>query len=312
MLKVFEKLIVANTGDDSLTFIDLFHGGRSKTFDLKDTANHGNDNIKFHNYLIGPYDLEYDGKEYIYCTNVYDNSVVKIDSKTRKIVDIISVGKYPSCIKYFEQQFYIINSDSNSISVIDEKDFVLAENIQVGENPVDLEIDRKNKKIYVANGNGYGIDVIDLNGEGRDIIRLTDNPAKMIMDSNKMYILSNVDSRVLDRSNLSVIDLETHKEKNIGNLKGIFSNMLKINGSEIIFITNMEDGYLFRMDIKRNNLLSKTQLKGMPNKLCWNGDNILFISNMFTNMITVFDIKDNKVIDNIEVGKEPNGILLFS
>ena len=311
-LKSFEKLIVANTGNDSLTFIDLCHGGQSERFDLKDGLNYGDDHISFHSSLVGPYDLEYSGKEYIYCTGVYDDSVIKINLKTRKIVDIIPVGKHPSCIKYFDQQFYIVNSDSNSISVIDEKDFVLAENIQVGENPVDLEIDKINKKIYVANGNGYSIDVIDLNGEGRDHIKLSNNPAKMIIDENMMYILSNVNNGVLNRSNLSVINLDTYEEKNIRHLKGIFSNMLKINGSEIIFITNMEDGYLFRMDIKRKNLLSKTQLKGMPNKLCWDGDNILFISNMFTNMITVFDIKNNKVIDNIEVGKEPNGILLFS
>ncbi len=52
--------------------------------------------------------------------------------------------------------------------------------------------------------------------------------------------------------------------------------MLKINGSEIIFITNMDNGYLYRMNIAKGGLLSKVYLKGgMPNKLEWDGDNTL-------------------------------------
>lgn len=313
ILKLYEKVIVANTGDDSLTFIDLSDKSNLKKLNLKDPASYiGNNFAKFHGCFIGPYDLEYSGKEYIYCTNVYDNSVLKIEKESRKVVDIIPVGKYPSCIKYFDKRLYIINSDSNSISIVDEENFTLIENIQVGEKPVDLEIDRENKKLYVANGNSYSIDVIDLNGEGRNLIKLVNNPVKIIIDDSQMYILSNVNNGTLNSSNISILDLNNYKERTISNLEGIFNNMIKINGSEIIFITNMDNGCLYRMDIKRNNLLSKTHLKGMPNKLEWNGKNILFISNVFTNMLTVFDIETNNVIDNIEVGKEPNGILIFN
>jgi len=308
-----KKIIVANTGDDSLTFINNNMDKEVETFKIKDLTNFNGKQIinRFHGCYIGPYDLAFNGKDYLYCTNIYDNSILKIELSSKKVIDIVPVGKHPSSIKYFQNRLYIANSDSNSVSVVDEDSFSLIENIPVGEKPIDLQIDEKNKKLYVANGNGFSIDVIDLEGEERNIIKLADNPVKMIIDDNRMYILSNVNNGMLNNSNIYVLDLESYKIKSINNFKGIFNNMIQINGNEVVFITNMDNGYLYRMDIKKRNLLSKTYLRGMPNKLEWDGDNILYISNIFTNTVTVFNIKLNKVINNIKVGSEPNGILVI-
>lgn len=313
MLKLKEKVIVANTGDDTLTFINFDGERRASTLNLKDLVEFSEEKaVKFQGPHIGPYDLEYDGKEYIYCTNVYDNSVLKIELRSREVVDIITVGKYPTCIKYFDKYLYITNSDSNSVSVVDVEDFSIVENISVGEKPIDIEIDKKSKKLYIANCNGHSIDVIDIVGDDRKVIRLVDNPVKMIIDNDQMYILSNANNGTYNNGNVSIMNLETYKIKNSCNIEGIFNNMVKVNGREIIFITNMDNGYLYRMDIKRGNLLSKTYLSGMPNKLEWNGENILFVSNISTNMLTVFDTKLNRVIGNIKVGLEPNEVLTLN
>jgi len=308
-----KKIVVANTGDDSLTFINDNMDYKVETFKIKDLSNFNQKQIinGFYGCYIGPYDLAFDGKDYLYCTNIYDNSILKIDLKSKKVMDIVPVGKHPSCIKYFKNKLYVANSDSNSVSVVDEDSFSLIENIPVGEKPVDIQIDEKNNKLYVANGNGFSIDVIDLNSDERNVIKLTDNPVKMILDGSQMYILSNVNNGILNNSNIYIMDIESYSIKSIDNFKSIFNNMIQINGSEVIFITNMDNGYLYRMDIRRRNLLSKTYLRGMPNKLEWDGDSLLYISNIFTNTVTVFNIKLNKIVDNIKVGKEPSGILVF-
>lgn len=307
-----KRIVVANTRDDSLVFIDNWMNREIEIVKIKDLENFSSKQIrdKFNSCNIGPYDLATDGKKYLYCSNIYDNSIIKIDLDTRKLVDISPVGRYPSCIRYYKNNVYVVNSDSNSISIVEEDSFLLIENIPVGEKPVDIQIDEKSEKIYVANGNGYSIDVIELNGEKKKNIKLKDNPVKIIIDDEVMYILSNV-SNGLNDSNIYVMDLETYTIKPISNLKGIFNNMIKIKGSEVIFTTNMDNGYLYRMDVKKRNLLSKTYLGGMPNKLEWDGDNVLFISNVSTNVIDVFDIKLNKVTYSIKVGREPNGILVF-
>lgn len=305
------RIVVANTGDDSLVFIDNWMSGEIEVVKIKDLENFSSKQIrdKFNSCNIGPYDLATDGKKYLYCSNIYDNSIIKIDLDTRKLVDISPVGRYPTCIRYYKNKIYAANSDSNSLSVVEENSFLLVENIPVGEKPVDIQIDEKTNIIYVANGNGFSIDVIDLNGEKKKNIKLMDNPIKMIIDDGLMYILSNVNNG-LNNSKIYVMDLETYSIRSINNLKGIFNNMIKVNGSEVIFITNMDNGYLYRMDVEKRNLLSRIYLGGMPNKLEWDGDNMLFISNVSNNVINIFDIELNKAIDSIKVGKEPNGILV--
>lgn len=310
-LKNNEKIIVANTRDDSLTFIDLTNWTKSETWNLKRSIQLKK-GLNMQSIYLGPYELERDKEGNLYCTNVYDNSILKIDLVKREIIDILAVGKYPTCIKYFDKKLFIVNSDSNSISIIDVESFSLVENIQVGEKPVDIEIDEKNKRIYIANSCGQSIDVIDLIGHEKTTIKLKSNPVKIIIDNEQLFILTNVNNGALNTSNISIIDLKNHMRKDINHIEGIFNNMLKISGREIVFITNMDNGYLYRMDIERRDLLSKTYLSGMPNKLGWNGGDILFITNISKNCLTLFDINLNKVIDNIEVGIEPNGILILN
>ncbi|NLW22693.1 MAG: YncE family protein [Tissierellia bacterium] len=309
-MKLKGKVIVANTGDDTLTYIDIEDRKVIETVDLKKIMKRDRPNtLGPYSSFIGPYDLAYNGKNYIYCTNAYNNSVFKMNLESKEIVDILHVGSFPTCIKYFKNHLFITNSDSNSISVIDENQFTLLENIPVGEKPSHIEIDKDS--MYVVNSNGYSINVIDLKGVGNKIIRLKNNPVKLFFMENQLYVLSNIDNGGIYYSNISIIDLRSYEIKESKDFKGNFSNMLKINGNEIIFITNINDGYLYRMDIKSKKLISKTYLAGMPNKLERDRENILLISNISTNMLTLFNIESNSIIDNIKVGLEPNGILVL-
>lgn len=297
------KVIVANTGEDTLTYIDLKNRGVIETIELKNNGNKGP--------FFGPYDMVANGKGYIYISNIYDNSIIKLDIKNRKVIDVLHVGSYPTCIKYFQNHLYVTNSDSNSISIIDERNFSLIENISVGEKPIDIEIDEKEMKIYVANSNESSINVIDLISKSNNTIRLDNNPIKIIIEGKYLYILFTINNDTINNSNISIINLKTYEKQNLINLEGIFSTMLKINSSEIIFLTNIDKGYLYRMDIEKKNLLSKTYLTGMPNKLDWDGQNLLFITNILTDTLTLFDTNENRIIKNIKVGQEPNGILIL-
>jgi len=304
-----QKVVVANTRDDSLTFIDLL-GAETEIMDLKESILYsGNRNMQ--NIYLGPYELEGDSRGNLYCTNVFDNSILKIDLKEKKVKDILAVGKNPTCIKCFENSLFIVNSDSNSVSVIDTVAFTLAENIQVGGKPVDIEIDEKSKKIYIASYYGQSIEIIDLISHDKTSIKIKNNPVKMILKDSLLFVLTHINNGVTDISNLSIIDLTRNVEINIGNFKGIFNDMMIIRGREIVFVTNMDNGYLYRMDIESRDLSSKTYLSGMPNKLGWDGEDMLFITNTSNNVLTLFDIKQNRIIDNIKVGKEPNGIFVL-
>lgn len=307
------KAIVANTGEDTLSFIDLIDRKVMETIDLKKIINNKEDNrFLIDNSLIGPHDMIYSNEGYLYCTNVYSNSIFKMDMRNKKIIDVLYVGSFPTCIKSFQGKIFVANSDSNSISIISEKTFSLIESIPVGEKPIDMEVDREHMKLYIANSNSHNISIIDLIESGNRVVKLDHNPIKIILEDEYIYILSIVNNGICNKSNISIMDRKTYRTQESIDFSGIFNTMLKINGSEIIFITGIGDGYLYRMDMKRGSVLSKTYLKGMPNKLEWDGDSIILITNISTNILTLFDMNTNKIIDNIEVGEEPNGILVFN
>lgn len=64
-----KKLIVANTRDDSLAFVDSWIDGEMEIVQIKDSDNYDQKNlmVKFHSYHIGPYDLSTDEELFVLC-----------------------------------------------------------------------------------------------------------------------------------------------------------------------------------------------------------------------------------------------------
>lgn len=301
------KILVANTGDDSLFFKD---NEKTKTIYLKKILK-DYDNSYQESEQLGPYDMVLGEKEIVYITNSYDNSVMKIDIENDKLLKYIKVGRNPTCIRKFNGKIYIANSDSNTISVVDEESFSLIEDISVGEKPTDIEIDEKNLRVLIANGNCFTISILDLSNETISSILLSKHPIKIIIEGKAIFILSYKNNGMTNYSNLSILDMETYKQIMSIDLKGIFGSFIKVKGRLEFYLTNVEDGYVYKIDLNKNMKISKTYLGGMPNNIIYDGKNKIYISNILNNDLTVIHTDINEIIDNFRVGKEPNGILLL-
>ncbi len=310
-----EKIIVANTGDDSLSVIDIKNNYKSKKIPFSSflTSNRKK-NMKFYlnSFAIGPYDIHVNHKmDKIYTTNSYNNSVFKINLSQKIVEDLVAVGSCPTCIKFYNDLILISNSDSNSISIIDEYCFELIESISVGENPNDIEIDKETGRIFVANSYGLSVEVIDLQKDNIERITLKSNPVKIQFDRNFLYILSNKNNGSYNWSNISIIDPNNYRLIKSLDLKGIFNYMIKLKDKDLIFLTNIESGFLYKLDIKKNKVVDKIFIGGMPNRILWNGNSILYITNINKNLLTVINYKKGKVLKNVKVGTEPNGMIFL-
>lgn len=126
-----------------------------------------------------------------------------------------------------------------------------------------------------------------------------------------MYILSHSDKSFSDYSRISIINLDSLRTIMSLDFKGIFNNMLKPKGKDMLFLTSLEDGHLYKINLKNNKVIKKFYLDGMPNKIFWDGDKLLFITNISKNILTIFNISHNKIVKNIKVGTEPNGIIII-
>ncbi|MBU5427336.1 hypothetical protein KQI41_13170 [Tissierella pigra] len=306
-----DRILVANTGEDSLTLKDFKDDSKSKTILLSKLTGKEIDNSILENSKLGPYDMIKGEGENIYITNSYDNSIMKIDLVSEELLGFIKIGKNPTSIKKFQGKIYIANSDSNSISVVDENTFSLIEDISVGERPTDIQIDEIGLKVFIANGNCYTINILDLNNEKISSIILTKQPIKMIIENNRLFILSYKGNGTDNYSNLSEIETENNKTKISIDLKGIYANFVKIKGKDLFYLSNVENGYIYRISIGKEINISRFYLGGMPNNIKWNGKTNLYITNILDDNLSVIQELNGLSIKNIRVGKEPNGILLL-
>lgn len=306
----YNKILIANTGDDSLTLVYPNNIPMNKTFKITDLIT--NNNLSFiNNGKLGPYDMNVGKGGYIYITNSYDNSLMKIDLEEEKVLDLIKTGKNPTCLKVFKGRIYIINSDSNSLSIIDEETFSLLECISLGENPTDIQIDEKREKIFIANRDCHKINILDLNNDKISSMVLNTLPIKIIMEDNRLFVLSFINNGVKNYSNLSEIKIQDYKIIMSINLKGVFTHFIKIKGKEIFYLTNIEDECIYRISNNEKTKWKKIFIGGMPNNIVWDGKSKIYVTNTSTKDLIIIDEKGQSIINNIRVGNEPYGILLL-
>lgn len=307
------KVVVANTGEGSITIIDFKNDYEIKDISfisLLDKAK-GID-ICLDNQPIGPWDIALDReKNKIYLANAYNNSISKIDMNKMNIESILAVGKFPSTIKIYDGFIFVLNEDSNSISIVDKKSFNLIGNISVGDKPEDMEIYNFSKKIFIANGNGHSVDIIDLENNKKEKLILSNNPIRLCLEKEYMYILSHSNESFSEHSNISIVRLDNLSIVKSLDIEGVCNNMLKLREKDILFLTSLQDGHLYKVDLKANKIIKKIYLEGMPNKIFWDGNKSLLITNTSKDILTIFNIFNNKVIKNIKVGSEPNGLTII-
>lgn len=309
------KVLVANTGDDSLTLIDLDKDFKTETIFLSELAGTCKEIRLQGRKGFGPFSLICSEDGNIIVTNSYDNSVMKIDLLNKHVLGLLTVGKNPTIIQKFQEKIYVVNTDSNSISVIDDRTFTHIEDIAVGEKPMDIQIDREGLRAYVPNGNCNIMNIFELNSETMEAISIGKQPIKIILEGKGLYILSYINNGVMNISNLTEMDILDHKIKGSIDLKGIFDNFVKLEEDKIFYLSSAEDGYIYRIEAQegdyKNIKKTKVYLGGMPSGIKWDGGTKLYITNILKDKISIIDILTNQTIKELGVGKEPNGILLL-
>ena len=130
-------------------------------------------------------------------------------------INKIPVGSHPSGITLYDnnnntnnQMLYVANTDSDTVSVIDETKKEIIDQIKVGHKPRDIDIHTANGMVYVSNSLSNTVTVIDR--ENKPIKNITIEgkyPAGLAVDEeNNLVYVANSDS-----DTVSVINGKTNK-----------------------------------------------------------------------------------------------------
>lgn len=305
-----EKIVTVNLGDDSISLININHPYDVDTIYFKDLRLENEESALTQiKGKIGPKDIIKGREDKVLVLNSYDETLITVDLKKKIITSILKLGRCPVCMKSINNRIYILNCDSNSLSIIDENNNTIMEQINLDEKPSDLQVDFKANKIYIANFNGNSISIYDINDNSIETIKLNTQPIRIIVDDSKVFILSYINNGVTNYSCISALKKAT-KTITSHNIKGIYLDFLKLDEHNFL-LTNPEDGNLYNYNNLDGKTTQKEKLGGMPCKMVWDNEKTVYITDLFYNQVIVYDLIEEGIIRKIKVGEDPQGIYLL-
>ncbi len=169
------------------------------------------------------------------------NTVGVIHPGTGRRIQSIAVGKSPAGLatNACESQVWVLNRESNNVSVIDTHQFKVIKTIAVGHAPFALAMD--DRFAYIANSQGNTLSIVDLNSLSEiKRIKVGRMPYGVAVNSvlHKVYVSNQLENTV------TVLDSRTHQS--ISTIKtGAYPENIAVDESNHrLFVLNWFDGTL--------------------------------------------------------------------
>lgn len=115
-----------------------------------------------------------------------DNEAVKITTLPTQHTPVAAV---PNLAGTF---VYVVNRDSNSITIIDSAKNTITQNLGVGNKPIAAVVSRNDKKLYVAHEGDSSLQIIDTGSNTTlKTIALAQRPSQLLLTTgSRLYVLS--------------------------------------------------------------------------------------------------------------------------
>ena len=144
----------------------------------------------------------------LFFTDWHSDHVGVIHPGTGRLIKKIAVGKSPAGIVSLpcEEQVWVVNRESHTVSIIDTHHLKLIKTITVGQSPFAIEID--DRYAYVANTQENSLSIIDLSSLSEiKRIKVGRMPYGVAVNrqQNKVYVSNQLENTV------SIIDAQTHQ-----------------------------------------------------------------------------------------------------
>lgn len=225
-----------------------------------------------------------------------------------EVIATIEVGDYPLAILYnpSNKDVYVVNSESDTVSVIDSSTNEIIKTIEVGDYPWSIGYNPNTNTIYVSDRHSHTVSVID--GSTNEVIKTLDvgnSPFVIAFNpvNNNMYV-SNQDSHsisVIDGLTNDIIDTI----ENIDNPQDIVFNPNNDN----LYVSSAGSNIVNVINSLNNEIIKKIGTIGSgPYDLEYNpSNNYIYIGNSHTGDVSVLDTSRNEVIERIDTGGPGGG-----
>ncbi|MDD3420414.1 MAG: hypothetical protein PHE78_07445, partial [Candidatus Gastranaerophilales bacterium] len=132
------------------------------------------------------------GGKMIYAINYQANAIYVINPETGKVLKVIALRSTPSNIIMTRDQRYLLVSmlGTPKLAVIDLDKNAVVKEIDSGQLPISVAVDKIKNLAYIANQNSSSVSIVDLgNMDLVDRIEVSGKPSKLTLSSNRKNLL---------------------------------------------------------------------------------------------------------------------------
>lgn len=293
-------IVVANTGEDSLSIIDSDKYIERQRIVLPVQG--------------GPYFLAGTDQAFnILITQYYNDTMLHFDLLNNKVLDTFILGRRPSYIanNIEKKAAYVSNADSNTISIVCMQKLKLVSQISVGSMPQGIDYNITKPVMAVANVHSSDIWIIDTDSyQVIKVIKLEGYPFQVKYSTNGKELYVGCSCPEKGETGIIIfmdtIRYEKHGEVEINGIPGQLYNT---RDGRYLLTTSMGQGGLQIIDVIKKRVSTQISTNGMTHGMALDSnEKYVYVSNSDDASISIVDWElgeEKKVL----VGKEPNGIL---
>ncbi len=231
----------------------------------------------------------------LYVLNDDSNSVSVIDMGTSTVTDTIAVGSQPRYAVLAGTSLYIMHHDSDEVMVIDTVTNTVTDTIIIDYGSSFGIL--IGSDLYVVTGDSSSVSVIDtLTNTVTDTIAVGDGSEFAVLNGTDLYVIN------ADSSDVSVIDTLTNTVVDTISI-GDSSFRAALVGTQL-YVTNQGTNDVSVIDTLTNTVTDTILTDDGPRDIHAVGTD-LFVVNEYLDSVSVIDTLTNTVTDTIVVGDSP-------
>ena len=206
-------------------------------------------------------------------------------------------------------RLYVTNLENSTVSVIDTTTLTVVATLDVGNTPVQVNIEPRGRFAYTVNQVDSTLSVIDIS-RNKVVKSLS-----VGSQPNQFAILPNRDiAYVVNKgsNNLTLVDLTTNEV--VGNPVPVGSNPVSVaysSDSSKLYVVNSGSNNISVVNTATNQQTALIPAGVRPAAMAVNFDSSVgWVANQGSNTVTALDLTDNTAYKQISVGNQPSSLVL--
>ncbi|WP_326909201.1 YncE family protein [Sedimentibacter sp. MB31-C6] len=241
----------------------------------------------------------------VYLADSFNNKIYKYNFDNYEF-DETTVGRDPRHMCLNNENMFVTNFESDSISVIDLEDFTLTGSIPADIKPHDTICNGKINKLYTSCYEENKILEYDLSNGIKRYFYTEGKPMHLFLSEKNIIVMTYYVNGCL-YTKINFINTDTGKMEKVIDIEGLISNFELDIRSDLLYLINIVEKSIYIIDVKKREIVKQIFLGGYPEGLTFTVDKIL-VTNSKKNQINIIDKETLTVLNNIDLNFIPECI----